>query len=119
MSFGLINMNNDQQTAVIEKDLKDLEKKVDNHISIYIRNGQEIAKNNQLLQDHIKRNEEQWNEIKPAIQSYKQQEKDWEYIRPMVRDYKTFINGGKVLKTIVYFTLIVGSAVTVWYKLLK
>jgi len=112
-------MNNDQQLAVLEKDLKDVEKKLDDHIKIYVDNGKEIAKNNELLAEHIKMNKEQWKKIEPALDSFKQQEKDWEYIRPMVKDYETIVNGGRIVRSVAYFILAVGTITALFYKFIK
>lgn len=109
----------DKQFIQLEKDIKEVRDDFNSHVEIYRSNGKEIARNNQLIQDHINLDKERWEKIEPALKSYQEQDEIWEQIKPMIKDYKALLGGGRILKGVVYFLIAVGSLATIYIKLFK
>lgn len=95
-------MKNEQQLKILEKDLKDFKEQ-------YNKNGVEIAKNNQLIKEHIRYSKERIGK----------EEERWDKVRPMLENYKTIVNGSKIIRGVAYFLFAVGVIVTFFVKYLK
>jgi len=93
---------NNKELETIEKDLKEMDKRIDTHIETYAKNGRELVRLSGLIETHLKEDDKFKKNLKPILENY-----------------QTIVNGSKMIKSIAYFVAAVGVLATLIVKFMN
>ena len=82
---------NNEELKIIEKDLKEMDERIDKHIEAYAKNGRELVRLSGLVETHIREDKNFKDKLYPVLESY-----------------QTITNGSKMVRGVAYFVVAVG-----------